>query len=150
MKRRNSWNEIGDMGIPDVFYSEDERNYFMKRAGIKPSYPTTSSLDAGINDNPHYSDKNFDHKEQTIFGKEQKELEYNYSDRIWQWDYSKAENASKAAKESGAMHNTARWHQEFLRSYFDRPDLELKHIIAGVNWSNGYAYLVYGYTKQAK
>jgi hypothetical protein len=109
--------------------------------GYRPTAPT--SMDAPLHDNPHYTDERYRHP-QTIFGTKEDGLVYNYSDRIVQWDYAKAEQASKAATASGAAHHTARWYQAYLSAYYDQT-IELKHILAGWNWATGYAYQVFGY-----
>jgi hypothetical protein len=69
---------------------------------------------------------------------------YDYSDRLWQWDFDKSKAAIQAANESDAISKTARWYEVYLSSYFGQP-VEIKHIIAGVNHSNGCPYRVYGY-----
>jgi hypothetical protein len=69
---------------------------------------------------------------------------YNYSDRIWQWDWDKADVSRKAVDESLDRRSPA-FIQAWLRLYFDKPDLELVHVMAGFNVSNGYSYQVYGY-----
>lgn len=97
---------------------------------------------------PHYSNSRFQ-KEQTIFGTEDSHLHYDYSDRLVQWDYTKSKLAQEIADEKVKVKNpetytSARWFQEYLTAYFDKPVI-LKHIIAGVNRSNGYDYRVYGY-----
>jgi hypothetical protein len=106
---------------------------------------TVTDVNAKLEDCPHYSDHRYQGGQtQTIFGKEEKGIGYDYSDRLWQWDYDKAEQATKTANETGAKPHTARWYQEYLSAYFGRA-IQLKHIIAGVNVSNGYPYLVFGY-----
>lgn len=70
--------------------------------------------------------------------------DYNYSDRIWQWNRSKADQVYKEIDASLHRHSPA-YIQEFLRRVFDNPNLVLVHVLAGVNLSNGYPYNVYGY-----
>jgi hypothetical protein len=103
---------------------------------------TTFDMNKQLTDNPHYSDNRFD-KEQTIFGKEEKGLGYDYSDRIWQWNYDKAEQATEHASTKYTPH-TANWYQEYLSFFFDKK-ITLKHVVAGVNKSSGYPYLIFGY-----
>lgn len=92
---------------------------------------------------PHYTDKRFD-QPQTIFGEECEGLGYVYSDRLWQSDYDKSEAAARGVNESGITLKTCRWYEAYLSAYFSRP-IEIKHIIAGVNRSNGCPYNVFGY-----
>lgn len=70
-------------------------------------------------------------------------VEYNYSDRLWQWDYDKAQQAWEVAKAKDLPHNSAALHEAYLTAYYGR-ELELVHIMAGFNWSNGHPYQVYG------
>lgn len=105
-------------------------------------YQTTHDKQAVLHDNPHYTDHRFD-QEQTIFGAEKSGLNYDYSDRFWQWDYDKAKRSAATASASEAPH-TAAWYERYLSEFFGKP-VELCHIIAGVNKSNGYSYLVFGY-----
>lgn len=71
------------------------------------------------------------------------DLHYDYSDRLWQWDYTKAQEATFVATESGATKNSPRWLTVFLSYYYGRR-VELVHVVKGVNVSNGYHYNVYG------
>lgn len=65
--------------------------------------------------------------------------ECNYSDRLQQWDYAKAEAASK-----GLDLRTAAGIEQYLSRYHDKP-VRLRYVLGGVNLSNGYTYYVYGY-----
>lgn len=93
--------------------------------------------------NPHYTNEYFK-TARTIWGKEVKDIFYNYSDRLFQWDYAKHEEAFKTAKEEIGNTNTARFFQKYLSLYHDKP-VQLNHILAGFNLSTGYPYRVYGY-----
>lgn len=104
--------------------------------------------------NPHYTNERFK-EAQTVWLAKGKSLssgryptvkgaEYNYSDRIWQWNWEKARKATDVIDASLAR-NSAAYIQEFLRYYFDNPKIELVHVMAGFNLSNGYPYQVYGY-----
>jgi hypothetical protein len=110
-------------------------------------YPTTFDKNKALETHPHYTDDRFK-KEQTVFGKEEDGIGYDYSDRLREWDYSKAEASVKAANESGATPRTCKWYEAYLSAYFGKP-IEIKHIIAGVNRSNGYPYCVFGYKDAA-
>ncbi len=106
-------------------------------------FGATNSMTAILHDQPHYSDRTFD-KEQTIFGRKEKGLSYDYDDRLWQWDWDKSKEARATAESSGANLHTAQFYQEYLSAYFGKKII-LKHIIAGINKSNGYPYLMFGY-----
>ena len=112
-------------------------------------FPTTLDKDAPLHTSPHYTDKRFN-KEQAVFGKHPKSryghdnLKYDYSDRLWQWDYDKAEKSVEVANASGATLRSCKRYEAYLSAYFNKP-IEIKHIIAGVNRGNGYPYCVFGY-----
>lgn len=103
-----------------------------------------SNMDIRIpNLNPHYTDERFRHG-QLIWGRDDaKDIHWNYSDRLSQWDYQKNQNSWNAAKELYEP-GTARFYQEYLSNYEGKP-VELIGIVSGWNWFNGYSYLVYGY-----
>lgn len=102
-----------------------------------------TNLDVELqNTNPHYTKKHF-RQAQTIWGEESKDLDYAHSDCILQWDYNKAQEAQEVATQK-AKPKTARWYQEYLAAYFDKP-VELRHILAGVDPGNGLSYRIYGY-----
>jgi hypothetical protein len=73
-----------------------------------------------------------------------KGVHYDYSDRVWRWDWHKADGLYKSIDASLDRRSPA-FIQEFLRQYFDNPNLELVHVMAGFNVGNGYPYQVYGY-----
>lgn len=70
-------------------------------------------------------------------------LHYDYSDRIWEGNYSKAKEGAWIATELGAAPNSPRWLTIFLSHYYGYR-VELVHVLKGVNASNGYHYNVYG------
>lgn len=102
---------------------------------------------------PHYTDSRFAHP-QTVWlakgyktsGRDEmvKGAGYNYSDRIWQWDWNKADSAHKTIDPSLDRRSPA-YIQEFLRFFFDNPAITLVHVMAGYNVSTGYPYNIYGY-----
>lgn len=96
----------------------------------------------------HYSDPTA-RTERTVFGNKQDGLHYNYNDRLEQWDYSKWRKGLDLAKEK-ADYKTAEYYELALKYFHDSDDLDLKHIILGCNMSNGYPYLVFGYTYTSK
>ncbi len=97
---------------------------------------------------PHYSDARYDGgKTHTLYGREEKGIGYDYSDRLWQWDYAKMERAVAEARDKGGEGNSPRWWQDVLSAYFGKP-IELIHVIGGVNVSSGYD--VFGYRDATK
>jgi hypothetical protein len=71
-------------------------------------------------------------------------LTYDYDDRLSQWDWDKNKYARKKATDDGFVPTTAKWYKAFLENYYDKK-IDLIHIIAGINFSNGYPYVVFGY-----
>jgi hypothetical protein len=114
----------------------------MDRVKTGPEFPTTFCMSKKLHTSPHYTDSRFD-EEQVIFGKKEGKLGWDYSDRFSSWDYEKDKAARVAAKDK-FEYGTANYFQEYLGWFFER-EVVLKCIIAGVNKSNGYPYLVFGY-----
>ncbi len=111
-------------------------------------YPAQTSRTVELETAPHYSDSRFD-KEQTVFGKAVPGLIYEYSDRLWQWDYDKSKEAFAEADKSGKTKNSANYYDVYLSHYFGKK-IRVEHIMAGVNVSNGYPYAVFGYREVSK
>ena len=105
-------------------------------------YGTTQDKAYPLQTMPHYTDESFRHGK-TVFGKVPATefghagLEYVYSDRLQQWDYDKAAQATEAAKASGHAPRSCLWYEAYLSAYFGKP-VTIEHIVAGFNWSNGY------------
>lgn len=96
-----------------------------------------------LNYAPHYTNDRFK-KAQTVWGHESEDLLfYNYSDRLYQWDYGAYKEALNIASEK-AENTSSLWVQEFLSAYHKKP-VKLYHIMAGYNVSNGFPYQVFGY-----
>lgn len=85
---------------------------------------------------------------QIIYGKKEEGLTWEYSDRIWEWDYDKAKAASEQAITEGLRDRTARYMEKFLRFFYDKPDLELVCVLGGCNLASGFPYYVYGFKGQ--
>ena len=89
----------------------------------------------------HYSDPTAN-KERTVFGEPKGGLFYNYSDRLfgerWQqgWD--------QAMKQSTPQ--TAEFFEIVLNCFHQTNTVNLRHVVLGCNRSNGYSYLIFGYT----
>ena len=104
---------------------------------------------------PHYTDTRFK-TAQTVFCSEPEKikrqfdkdfiegLQYEYLDRIYQWDNDKARAAEQKAKESKFTRGSAQWYEVFLSEYFEKP-IELVHVIAGVQVFNGYPWCAFGF-----
>ena len=93
----------------------------------------------------HYSDLKYaGGRERSLHGQKCKELTYVYSDRIWQWDYKKAEASAEKAKASEFPPNTVEWYEVFLSHFYDK-ELEIPHLMGGCNAATGYEFLVFGY-----
>lgn len=103
---------------------------------------------------PHYTDDHFRdaqtvwiekgysvNRSQTVKG-----ASYNYSDRIWEWNWNKADTVRKSIEHLDRR--SPAYIQEFLRRYFDNPAIRLVHVMAGFNVSNGSSYNVYGYFEE--
>lgn len=91
---------------------------------------------------PHYTNEHYRHP-RSVFGQETDGVEYNYSDRLLEWDYAKHTAAWETAKQSQES-GTCLFFEAYLSAYFDKP-VEIVNIMAGWNWSNGYPYQVFGY-----
>ena len=110
---------------------------------------TTLSKCAQLTLHPHYTDDRF-RKERTVFGREPKNsaghkgLTYSYSDRLVQWNSDKSAEAWSKAQESKAPRDSALFLEAYLSAYYSGP-VEVIHVVAGVNHSNGYPYWVVGW-----
>jgi hypothetical protein len=89
----------------------------------------------------HYTDPNAS-KELTVFGKRKKGLFYNYDDRLYgeKWREGLALAAKQAPEDSASFYEIA------LNHFHDTNDVDLQHVILGCNRSNGFSYLIFGYT----
>jgi hypothetical protein len=88
-------------------------------------------------------------KERTIFGEKEPDLFYNYSDRLYEWDYEKHRRANEYAG-LVAQPKTAAFYAAMLSYFHDGAEVSLRHIIAGCNRSNGFPYLIFGYKYTSK
>lgn len=114
-------------------------NRFRQRWQPEANYSMTVYIS---NLSPHYTDQRFK-SPQTVWGDEEAGISYDYSDRLWEWDYNKAKAAVEVANNAAAR-NTAQWCQTFLSHYHGKP-VQLRHIMAGFNLGNGYPYQIFGY-----
>lgn len=90
----------------------------------------------------HHSNPRWN-KLQTIWGEAEEGIQYEYSDRLYQWDREKADKASKEAVEKAGEAFSAKRIQTYLSLYFGRK-VELVQVQGGVNTS-GYTYYLYGF-----
>ena len=93
----------------------------------------------------HYSDPDAD-KELTVFGRKREGLFYNYDDRLYGDAWT--EGCKLAAEQ--AQPQTARFYEIALNHFHQTNDVNIEHIILGCNRSNGFSYLVFGYTYTRK
>ena len=94
----------------------------------------------------HYSDPEARGDPVTVFGAAKKGLFYNYDDRLYG---DKWREGCKLASER-AKPDTAEWFEHALNHFHESEDVNLQHVLLGVNRSNGYHYLVFGYTYTSK
>ena len=96
----------------------------------------------------HYDDIDADKPEPiTVFGQAKEGLFYNYSDRLFGEDWNRGWKAAEAA---GLELSTAHFFEAVLNVFHDSTDVDLQHVMLGVNRSNGFHYLVFGYTYTSK
>lgn len=106
---------------------------------------------------PHYTNDRFTfavgYQPQTVFGDEAPDpcghsgLTYDYSDRLVQWDNGKSEKAWYMATESGAPPKSAEFLERYLSAFHGKP-VEVVHVMAGVNRSNGGSYWIAGWRER--
>lgn len=89
----------------------------------------------------HYNEP--DISERTVFGAAKDGLFYNYSDRL---GGDKWHEGLRLAKEQGKKPKTAAYFEVALNHFHSSTDVDLQHVILGVNRSNGFSYLIFGYT----
>lgn len=97
--------------------------------------------DVKLQDFLHYSDANI--KERDVFGRKAAGLTYNYDDRLWgdKWE----EGWKIASEMKNVVFKSARFFEIVLNHFHDVKNVNLQHVILGVNRSNGYSYLIFGY-----
>jgi hypothetical protein len=137
----NGWDEpaIGKYSA----FGPGVRRALQRRDALYNAGPPVAGRNQPIH-RPHYTDKRFQGKEHTLYGATAKDLSYEYSDRLWQWDYDKAQESAKVANESGHANGSPAWYEVYLTHYHGVP-VQLLHIIGGVNVSSGYEYYVFGF-----
>ena len=137
---------------PDCEYWDySDFGYGSYGMAVKRRYeqPAIWNMDAILDTYTNWNSPQAD-KERTIFGRKEEGLFYNYSDRLDGWDYEKARRAREYASLVSSDHRTATYMTAMLSYFHDGAKVELRHVIAGCNRSNGYPYLIYGYKYQSK
>lgn len=91
----------------------------------------------------------YGHEQTTKDKKKLAELREDYSDRLWQHDHKKYEQAAKIAdeamKESEEDRRTVAWYEKFLAAFWDLPGVEIVHVLGGVNAMNLFEYYLFVY-----
>jgi hypothetical protein len=141
-----NWNWDDDDGYYDGYY--DHYDGFDNYGRFKYKPLAIWDEDAVLNIHTSW-DSEQAKKERTIFGNKEEGLFYNYSDRLYEWDYKKTTSAYEYAA-LVAKPKTAKFYSAMLSYFHDGAEVSLRHIIAGCNRSNGYSYLVFGYKYESK
>lgn len=103
--------------------------------------PVPTDRNAVLPTNPCWTDPKYKHP-QTIFGSREGATQYNYSDRL------ECREGHKEAREAATGEpRTAAYYESYLNHLFNE-DYELLHIMAGINHSNGYSHLIFGYRRR--
>ena len=108
--------------------------------------------DTPLKTDPHYTEDDFRHNGQVVFGSEEKKYEHSaYLDRMHQWDSKKYEAAYKHANTTSLVKGSCHWWEEWLGFYYDKK-VEMAFVKAGVRPDNGYSWTVFcfNYVKEVK
>lgn len=114
-------------------------------------YQCTSNRDKPLFLNPHYSNPIFN-ESRTVFVEKEWErkietgesgLHYDYSDRLLSFYGEECDKGWDLAQKSGHPEGSANYIQVYLRHVYKK-EVTLRHVLVGVNVSNGYPYRVYG------
>ena len=151
MKSTNGGIGFDDDGFDDeMFYDKD--GMFRKRVVDWPEVRryVEQKRNVTLSVNPHYSNPLYSRGgTQLVFGVEKypgvERVNWEYSDRLWQWDWDKSQAAYETAKQSKCVQHSAKYYKTYLTAYYGKP-VYLFGILAGVNVSNGYPYQVFGFT----
>ena len=110
-----------------------------------PVFRAEQGRDITLKLSPHYlHDMPTFRSDQVVFGKEEDGLNWEYSDRLWGWDWDKAKAAWQKSIDECHTKGSADQVESFLSLYFGKP-VDLVCVISGVNRGNGYPYNVYGF-----
>lgn len=107
-------------------------------------YYHTTDLDSKLC-HSHYSDPMLDTPGGiSIFGRNESGLQWDYADRLYQWNPDKFDQIESILREKYQGLRCARRIQDLLSMYYDRP-IELVCILSGTQQFNGYPWYAYGY-----
>lgn len=96
----------------------------------------------------HYSDPAFSVSGgAVIFGEARDGIQYEYADRLRQWEPEKADDAWGKAVEECGKQRTAQRIERYLQIYYDNSDLDLVTVISGTQQFSGYPWYAYGFTQ---
>ena len=82
-----------------------------------------------------------------------KEVNGDYSDRLFQFDSAKYDRCCMSAFGNKGQYfgdRDPKAIQQFLSLYHERPQLRLEYVIEGCNPSSGYPYWVFGWSDQGE
>lgn len=82
--------------------------------------------------------------DRTVFGQDEPGLLYDYTNVLEQYDIERHWGASFVADTEERVRHTARWYQSYLSAYRGR-QVEVRHVLIGVNRASGKLYRVIGY-----
>lgn len=122
---------------------DDDGYYYGRLQRREPRPFVRHDWNSRLNLCPHYSDPEFD-REQTVWGTPDGCTFYNYSDRLYEASQERHQRGIATAQAVGAVVNSARWIVAYLSAWHGCP-VHLRHVMAGVNRSNGFGYAIYGY-----
>lgn len=74
---------------------------------------------------------------------------YEFSERLYKRDIETSDKAWREVSEN-FLEGSAAIYEDYLRKYFNNPNLELVHIITGINPASGFPYQVYGFFENKK
>ena len=134
--KRQKNNFRSDPGLNDPWDYECE---YQERACTDKDTPFRTFM--------HYSDPEAEGDPITVFGSPKKGLFYNYSDRLFGKEWEESWEKARAAN---LTPSTARFFEAVLNNYHDSTNVNLQHVLLGVNRSTGYHYIVFGYTYKSK
>lgn len=157
MKRAGRFKQIEELTTDGYKFGYHDR-FGDDFARLHRTVMATSNRRVPLETYPSYSDTRFtDGHAHTVFcegtpkrdgfgGESILGLEYAYDDRLQQWDYKKHEEAWKHASSTGLPNRSADLYEAYLTAYYGHP-VRLEHVLAGVNVSSGYPYVVFGTRK---
>lgn len=126
----------------DPMYPYDNTDLLKRRRLLEHFHTPLRNKNQPFRTFLHYSDADAG-KELDVFGAAKQGLFYNYDDRLigskWSEGWAKAGAAGLTPK-------TALWYEACLNHFHDTDTVDLQHVVLGCNRSNGFSYLIFGYT----